>query len=168
MQLRSQVPFRNQNAPMLPDVGVFGQLQREIDRLFGDLTRGIASTNGVAMLTPSIDVSETGKVIEITVDLPGLERKDVEISLEGDALTIRGEKTESNGEENGVKADRQNGQRTYHVAERSYGVFYRVIHLPPGIDPAKVEATMSKGVLKIRLPKPQGSTASKIEVKEAV
>ncbi len=57
--------------------------------------------------------------------------------------------------------------KTYHVAERTYGVFYRVIQLPPGIDPSKVQATMSKGVLKVTISKPTRSTAAKIEVKEA-
>jgi HSP20 family protein len=54
-----------------------------------------------------------------------------------------------------------------HMAERSYGVFYRVLQLPPGVDPSSVQATMSKGVLKITIPKPALSQAKKIEVKEA-
>jgi HSP20 family protein len=150
MDLRSLVPFRGQGAVMRPEASLFGSLQREVDRLFEDFTRGIGF-NGPSALMPSIDVTETDKEIEITVDLPGLERKDVDISLENDVLTIRGEKK----------------VKTYHVAERSYGVFYRVIQLPPGIDPSKVQATMSKGVLKVTSPKPTRSNAAKIEVKEA-
>ena len=78
-------------------------------------------------------------------------------------LTIRGEKKVES------KADDDNGKddKAYHVAERTYGVFYRVIQLPPGIDASKVQAIMSKGVLKITIPKPTPSTATKIEVKEA-
>src|ERR1700754_4631763 len=161
MDLKSLVPFRGQGALMRPELGLFGSLQREVDRLFEDFTRSVGS-NGGSMLMPRIDVSETDKEIEMTVDLPGLERKDVEISLENDVLTIRGEKkVETKTDDKGDK------EKTYHIAERSYGVFYRVIQLPPGIDPSKVQATMSKGVLTVKIPKPKPSAATKIEVKEA-
>ena len=164
MDLRSLVPFRGQGALIRPEASLFGSLQREVDRLFDDFTRGIGPNGGGALM-PSIDVSETDKEIEITVDLPGLERKDVDISLENDVLTIRGEKKIETKPDN--KDGKQGKDKTYHVAERSYGVFYRVIQLPPGIDPSKVQATMSKGVLKVAIPKPTRSSAAKIEVKEA-
>jgi HSP20 family protein len=164
MDLKPLVPFRGQGALMRPDFGLFCSLQREVDRLFDDFARGV-SANGGGMLMPSIDVTENDKEIEVVAELPGLERKDVEISLENDVLTIRGEKKVE------TKADDKNGKegkdKTYHVAERTYGVFYRVIQLQPGIDPSKVQATMSKGVLKITIPKPAQSAATKIEVKEA-
>jgi HSP20 family protein len=160
MDLRSLVPFRGQGTAMRPEMSLFGPLQREVDRLFSDFTRGFGGTNGgVNMLLPTLDVTETDKEIEVTVDLPGLERKDVDISLENDVLTIRGEKK--------VETKSDDKDKTYHVAERSYGVFYRVIQLPPGVDPSKVQATMSNGVLKITIPKPASSSAAKIEVKEA-
>jgi HSP20 family protein len=167
MDLKSLVPFRGQSALMRPELTLFGPLQREVDRLLNDFTRGTGG-NGSSMLMPSIDVSETDKEIEVTVDLPGLERKDVDISLENDVLTIRGEKKiESKSDEKAGKDGKDAKEKTYHVAERSYGVFYRVIQLPPGIDPSKVQATMSKGVLKVTIPKPTRSAAAKIEVKEA-
>jgi HSP20 family protein len=166
MDLRSLVPFHGQGAVMRPELSLFGSLQREVDRLFEDFTRGIGSgSNGGRLLMPSIDVSETDKEIEVTVDLPGLERKDVDISLENDVLTIRGEKKIETKQED--KDDKGGKDKTYHVAERTYGVFYRVIQLPPGIDPSKVQATMSNGVLKVKIPKPSRSSAAKIEVKEA-
>ena len=167
MDLKSLVPFHGQGAVMRPELTLFGPLQREVDRLLNDFTRGTGG-NGSSMLMPSIDVSETDKEIEVTVDLPGLERKDVDISLENDVLTIRGEKKiESKSDEKAGKDGKDAKEKTYHVAERSYGVFYRVIQLPPGIDPSKVQATMSKGVLKVTIPKPTRSAAAKIEVKEA-
>jgi HSP20 family protein len=167
MDLKSLVPFRGQSALMRPELTLFGPLQREVDRLLNDFTRGTGG-NGSSMLMPSIDVSETDKEIEVTVDLPGLERKDVDISLENDVLTIHGEKKiESKSDEKAGKDGKDAKEKTYHVAERSYGVFYRVIQLPPGIDPSKVQATMSKGVLKVTIPKPTRSAAAKIEVKEA-
>jgi HSP20 family protein len=164
MDLKPLVPFRGQGALMRPDFGLFGSLQREVDRLFDDFARNVSS-NGAGTLMPSIDVSETDKEIEVVAELPGLERKDVDISLEHDVLTIRGEKKiESKA---GDKNEKEDKAKAFHVAERTYGVFYRVIQLPPGIDPSKVQATMSKGVLKITIPKPTPNTATKIEVKEA-
>lgn len=165
MDLRPLVPFRDQGALMRPELNIFNSLQREVDRLFEDFTRGMGS-NGANMLIPKIDVSETDKEIEVTVDLPGLERKDVDISLENDVLTIRGEKkVEVKPDDKDKEGNDKN--KTYHVAERMYGAFYRAIQLPPGIDPSKVQATMSKGVLKVTIPKPKSSSSAKIEVKEA-
>jgi HSP20 family protein len=168
MDLKSLVPFRGQGALLRPELSLFGSLQREVDRLFEDFTRGTNPANGGSILMPSIDVTETDGEIEVTVDLPGLERKDVDISLENDVLTIRGEKKiETKADEEAVKDGKDAKGKTYHVAERTYGVFYRVIQLPPGIDPSKVQATMSKGVLKVTLPKPARNAAAKIEIKEA-
>ena len=157
MNLRSLVPFRDRPTLMRPELGMFGPLQREIDRLFDDFARGL-TVQGNGQLVPNIDVTETDKNIEIAAELPGLERKDVDISLEDNALTIRGEKT--------VEEERKDEKKNYRVTERSYGAFYRVFELPPGIDPSTVQAAMSKGVLKITIPKPARSEAKKIEVKE--
>jgi HSP20 family protein len=88
-----------------------------------------------------------------------MERKDVEISLEDNVLTIRGEKK--------IEASPDDKNKNVHVSERSYGVFYRVLELPGKVDPASVQATMSKGVLKITIPKPAQPESKKIEVKEA-
>jgi HSP20 family protein len=117
-------------------------------------------TQGNASLIPSIDVSETDKEIEITAELPGLERKDVEISLDDNVLAIRGEKKFEEEQK-----DEKN--KNYRMSERSYGMFYRTMELPNGIDPASVQATMSKGVLKITVAKPEPSKTKRIEIKEA-
>ena len=162
MNLRSLTPFRDRTSLVRPEVNPFGSLQREIDRLFDEFTRGVPmfATQALMNIVPSVDVAETEKEIEITAELPGLEREDVEISLEDDMLTIRGEKKVE--AEQGDKKD-----RNHHLSERSYGVFYRVLQLPPGIDPSTVKATLSNGVLKVTIPKPARSQAKKIEVKEA-
>src|SRR5580692_6865074 len=142
MNLRSIVPFRDRPNVGRPDsnLALFSAL-REIDRLFDDFGRGLGPF-GMQMptnLMPSIDVTETDKEIEITAELPGLERKDVDISLEDDVLTIRGEKK---AESEPSDKKRNGGDKNYHLSERSYGVFYRMLQLPPGIDPSAVKATM--------------------------
>jgi HSP20 family protein len=137
-----------------PGFGLFG-LHREIDRLFDEFAQGIGP-NGQQNIVPNIEISETDKAIEVSAEMPGLERKDVEISIEDDALTIRGEK----------KIEENKDKNVQH-SERSYGVFLRVLQLPPGIDPSSVQATMSNGVLRITIPKPAKSEPKKIEVKEA-
>ena len=96
------------------------------------------------MLAPRIEVTESDKEIEISAELPGLERKDVDISLDRNLLTIRAEK----------KVEAEQKDKNVHMTERSYGVFYRVLELPTAVDPSTVQATMSNGVLKITIPKP--------------
>jgi HSP20 family protein len=157
MNLRSLAPSRERSSVARPEFGLFGSLQREIDRLFEDFTRGFG---GQGNLLPSMDVTETDKEIEIAAELPGLERNDVDISVEDNVLTIRGEKKIE-------REEKDDKNKNYRLAERSYGVFYRAIELPNGIDPSKVQATMSNGVLKIKIPKPARSEAKKIDVKEA-
>jgi HSP20 family protein len=159
MNLRALVPFRDRQGLARPEFGVFGSLQREVDRLFDDFARSTLAMAGNGSLMPSMDITETEKEFVITAELPGLERKDVEISLEDNVLTIRGEKKSE------TKPDDKN--KNVHVSERSYGVFYRVLELPTKVDPSSVQATMSKGVLKITIPKPARPESKKIEVQEA-
>jgi HSP20 family protein len=162
MNLRALVPFVQRSNSMRPEAGVVGTLHREIDRLFEDLTRGvsIAGTPMTNNLLPNIDATETDQEIVITAELPGLERKDVDVTFEDGILTIRGEKK--------IEAEqKEDKSKNVHAAERAYGVFYRMLELPPGVDPSTVLATMSKGVLKITIPKPARSETRKIEVKEA-
>ena len=154
MRLKSLVPFREAGGLMRPDFGLFG-LHREIDRLFSEFAQGLGSNAGNIM--PNIEISETDKAIEVSAEMPGLERKDVEISIDDDTLTIRGEK----------KVEENQKDKNVQHSERVYGVFMRVLQLPSGIDPSSVQATMSNGVLKITIPKPAKPEPKKIEVKEA-
>lgn len=170
MNVRSLVPFRDRQSAARPAFYLFGSLQREVDRLFDDFARGFGSlaAGGNGNLMPSMDITETDKEFVITAELPGLERKDVEISLEDNVLTIRGEKKMEIEPDDKDKDDKnKDTNKNVHVSERSYGVFYRVIELPASIDPSSVQATMSNGVLKIIIPKPARPESKKIEVKEA-
>ena len=134
-------------------------LQREIDRLFEDFSRGFPTIagNGATALMPSMDVTETDKEIEITAELPGLEEKDVQINVADNILTIRGEK----------KAEKEQKDKNYRLVERSYGSFERTLELPEGVNADAIKANISKGLLKVTVPKPAPTQAKKIEVKSA-
>jgi HSP20 family protein len=159
MNLTSILPFadkRNQIAP--PDVAPFASLQREIDRVFADFTRGWPTLKDVD-LTPRIDVTEKDATIRITAELPGLEEKDVEVTLADDVLMIKGEK----------KAETEQKDEKRHLIERSYGTFSRSLQLPAGTRPEAIKASMANGVLTITVPKPaeEKPEAKKIKIQAA-
>jgi len=108
---------------------------------------------------PSVDVAEDDKTFRITAELPGLEAKDVEVSISGDMLVLKGEKEQKKEEKN----------ENYYMSERAYGSFERAFALPDGVDRDKVAANLAKGVLTITLPKTAEAQkpAQKIEVKAA-
>ncbi len=157
MNLRSLIPVgRERSLASHP----FLSLQREIDRLFDDFTRGFPSFSSVSSngkLMPVTDVTETEKEIEITAELPGLEEKDVQINLADNVLTIRGEK----------KAEKEEKDKDYRMLERSYGAFERSLELPEGVNADMIKASLSKGVLTVTVPKPVPAQAKTIEVKSA-
>jgi HSP20 family protein len=113
------------------------------------------------MLSPKIDVAETKDAIEVTAELPGVDEKDLDLTLADGVLTVRGEKKSAREE--------QDKDKNWHVVERSYGSFSRTIPLPFDPDPAKVEAKFDKGVLHIHVPKPAevAKKQQKIEIKKA-
>lgn len=105
---------------------------------------------------PTCDVSQQNDAIVIDVELPGVDAKDIEVALDGDVLTIRGEKrTETKDKKDG---------RTY--TERSFGCFERLVNIPGGADPAAVDAALKDGVLHVRVPRkvPAASEPARIEV----
>jgi HSP20 family protein len=161
MNLRSLIPIGRSRDVARREYTPFWSLQREIDRLFDDFTRGFptfSSTGGGGQeLMPAMDVTETDTEIELTAELPGLEEKDVQINLADNVLTIRGEK----------RSERDEKTKDVHVVERSYGSFYRTLELPPGVDPDKIKASIAKGVLKVVVPKPAPAQVKTISVKSA-
>jgi HSP20 family protein len=156
MSLRSLIPIGRDRNAVRSEVNIFDTLQREIDRVFADFTRGFPSF-AARDLVPNVDVTETDKEIEITAELPGLEEKDVQINLADDVLTIKGEK----------KAEKEEKDKSYRLVERTYGAFSRSIELPAGVNPDAIKANISKGVLRVSVPKPAPAQTKKIEVKAA-
>jgi HSP20 family protein len=133
----------------------FSLLQQEIDRLFEGVTRNIPGFATTTM--PSMDISETDRVIEITAELPGLEKKDVELNVADNLLTIRGEK----------KNEREEKNKDYHLVERSYGSFSRSVELPAGVKAEDISAEIANGVLKVTVRKPAPKQTKQIEIKTA-
>ena len=140
--------------------------RREMNRLFDDFftdvgmspvrSRPFAPLVAV-VLTPQIEVSETDKEVRVTAELPGIDPKSVEVSLQDDVLTIRAEKA----------AQQESKDRNYHVAERSYGTFTRYLRLPFKVEPGDVRAAVRDGVLTVTIPKPQDTQqAQRIEVSQ--
>lgn len=158
MSLKSLIPVGRERDVARRDFNPFVSLQREIERLFEDFTRGFPTVSGSGeALMPSMDVSETDKEIKITAELPGLEEKDVQINFADGVLTIRGEK----------KAEREEKDKNYRLLERTYGSFERSLELPDGVDPEAIKASIAKGVLTVMVPKPAPTQAKNIEVKAA-
>jgi HSP20 family protein len=134
----------------------FAPIQREFNRLFDELGNGWAAFTEFDLM-PRIDVRETNKALELTVELPGIAQEDVKIAVEDDVLTISGEK----------KAEKETKEDNYRVAERSYGAFSRSITLPRSVDAENIKATMSDGVLKLVAPKQAGAEAKTIKIQAA-
>lgn len=138
----------------------FLSLHREIDRIFEDFTRGgffPPRTETAGARLPRVNLSETEAALEVEVELPGIDEKDVDLTITDDQLRVKAERKEEHEEK----------KKDYHLVERSFGAFERVIALPFAVDPDKAKASFVKGVLTVTLPKPPqaSSRTRKIEVK---
>lgn len=152
MDAKSLMPFPGNRTPArrAEDSHPLPMLRREIDQLFDDFFRGfgfpvLADRMPAAMMAPRLDVSETENEIQIAAELPGIDEKDVEVTLVDDLLTIRGEK----------KAERKQDERNYHLMERSEGMFVRSLRLPFTAEAKEIKASFKDGVLTITIPKPK-------------
>jgi len=126
----------------------YATLQREMDRMFGDFfhdgeTWPMRREGMSTVMTPQIDISETESEVHISAELPGIDEKDIDVTLADGVLTIRGEK----------KQECEQKEENFYRMERSFGQFQRSIALPVDVDEDKVDAVFSKGVLQIKLPK---------------
>jgi HSP20 family protein len=140
----------------------FLSLHREVNRLFDETLRGMPDWTGEqtrqSAVSARMNVSETDKEILVTAELPGVSENDIDVSLDDDVLTIRGEK----------RMEKKEEKENFHFVERSFGSFQRSVRLPYATDPEKVEASFENGVLTIRLPKTEQQERSRrIQVKGA-
>jgi len=139
----------------LEPVGTFDWLQRQINELF-DFPR-FPESQGLfdRRVSPAIDVIEHTDRFTVECDLPGIDQKDIDISIASGVLTIRGEK----------KTEKKSEKSKVYKKETWEGSFQRTVSLPTGVDGDKVEATFTDGVLKITLPKREEAKTKKIELK---
>jgi len=174
----SKVPRKNETQiPVSHDEAwqPFTSLRREINRLFDevmpmrwqsqlarpslfDMDFGWPAAASFQLL-PAMDIVEKNGFYELTAELPGMDEKDIEITLSNGSLSIRGEKT----------FDKEEQDEQHYMSERRYGSFQRSFRLPEMVDADKIEATFAKGVLTVRLPKSEEARKNekKIEVKAA-
>jgi HSP20 family protein len=125
-------------------------LQTEMNRLFNTFFDTPTTTGGngggaVRRWVPSMDLVETDEHFVLRADLPGLTEADVAIELEDNVLTVAGER----------KAEHEDKKEGFYRMERSFGQFRRSLTLPEGVDAEKIAATFDKGVLEVRIPKPE-------------
>ncbi len=155
MVTRSLLPYSwNRNTPSEAQFDPFAALQQEMNRLI----ESFGSYPSLSNTMPRLDVAETDAEIDVDAEVPGLQEKDIDVTLAGNVLTIRGEK--KNGHEELGK--------NYHLAERSYGSFTRTLTLPFDADPKRVNARCENGILHIAIPKPENmSKSAKIPVRAA-
>jgi HSP20 family protein len=138
------------------DDGPFSQMQRAfaetIDRFMRE--RPSLLTEVEAFLEPRLDLTENEKDLKVTVELPGVDPKNVEVSFREGNLVIKGEK----------KAEREEKQETTYRSERVFGAFERVIALPAAVDQAKIAASYKNGVLTILAPKTAEARAAERKI----
>lgn len=144
---------------MLPalrsQLGELDRMRREMDRIWDNITRDRYPSTFEQDWVPSLDLSDTGDSLVAELEVPGMDSKDIDISITGNVLTVSGEK----------KRKREEKEHNYHLVERSYGKFVRSVRLPSTVDPDRVEASYKDGILTITMDKVEQAKTKKIEVK---
>ena len=161
MTLTNLIPWRRERSTRTEVVeNPIELFQRDMNRLFDEFfgrSFGLApmwSEESIFTFSPRVDVVETDREIKVSAELPGMDEEDIELRLDNNILTIRGEKKQEKGE-------------NYYRSERVYGTFQRAIRLPAEVDADKAEAVFKNGVLTVRLPKTVASRAKKISIKRS-
>jgi HSP20 family protein len=129
-------------------------LQSEVNRVFDAFFGNGGSRAANRRWIPAMDLVEAGDHLVLRADLPGMEKDDVEIEVKDGVLTVSGER----------KAEHEEKSEGFYRAERSFGSFSRSLTLPKGSDASKVEAEFDKGVLEVRIPKPEETKPHRVEI----
>ncbi len=127
------------------------KFHHEIDQMFDGMAHGFGfqpPTSVTGLLKPQLDIQEKDNQFLISVEVPGVDEKDIEISIDEDTVTIRGEKKQQHEEKKGK----------YHRIERTYGAFQRVLTLPENADGEHIRAQFNKGVLTLKIDKLEKQT----------
>lgn len=145
-------PFRE-----LSPIREFERMRRDMDRLWDSFFEERPRRKGeeVGEWLPSLDVSETKNNLVVKAELPGMDPKDIDISLNEGILTIKGER----------KQEKEEKEENYHLIERSYGSFTRSVRLPGEVKSEMISASYKDGVLKVTLPKSEEAKKKEIKIK---
>jgi HSP20 family protein len=130
------------------------EIEDEMDSILGRFLGREPSVSGERMWAPAVDVKETKSDVIVKAELPEVSAKDVEITVDGNVLTIKGER----------KSEEKKEEEGYYYSERSYGSFMRSLTLPKEVDEAKTKASYKEGVLTITMPKKKEEKAKQIKV----
>jgi len=129
-------------------------MERELRRMFRDFEQSSEEPSSVAVWTPPVDIYETDNEVVVRADLPGVDQRDLDIRLENNVLTIKGER----------KMEQEAKEDNYHRIESAYGTFVRSFTLPAIVEEDKIKAEYKNGVLKIVLPKKEQAKPRQIKV----
>jgi HSP20 family protein len=130
-------------------------IQNEMNRLFNTFFDQPAPTSTARRWLPPMDLLETAEHYVLRADLPGLSDGDVNVQLQDNVLTVSGERN----------AEHEQQQEGYHRLERAFGAFSRSLTLPDGVDPDAVQAHFDRGVLEIKIPKPEQRKPRQVQIK---
>ena len=136
--------------PMREMVG----LSDRLNRMFEEMSGFNVDNEITGSWAPAVDVYESENAIEIKADLPGMTEKDIDVTVENNTLTIKGER----------KFENEEKRETYHRVERQYGSFYRSFQLPNTVDVTKINANFRNGILELALPKKEETRPKKIAI----
>ncbi|HEY9078007.1 MAG TPA: Hsp20/alpha crystallin family protein [Anaerolineaceae bacterium] len=165
MAISDILPWKREDKPVVrKELDPVMALRAEIDRMFDeflaspfDAPLGRDWGTPLSNFLPKMNVSETENEVTVMMEVPGMDEKDISVTLGEDYLTVRGEK----------KAEKQDKGARFHRMEFSYGSFCRQVPLPSPVDADKTDATFKNGVLSIRMPKvkPTLPEGKRIEIK---
>lgn len=133
------------------------RLERDMEEMFGRFLPAWPFREGDREWAPAVDMIDHADEIILRADVPGLDEKDLEVTVHDGTVTIRGER----------KEEKEEKKEDYYCSERSYGAFARTLSLPTSVEADKVKATFKKGVLEVHLPKAKEAKGKKIEIKAA-
>lgn len=167
---KTPIEINKASAPTAPLPGLWDSFRNEMDSLFRRFDDGFGVPavrrlmdvepfwhRAAGPLLPAIDVVEDDHTYIVSAELPGLDEKSVSVTLSGDLLVLKGEKSEETEEKD----------KNRYLSERCYGCFERSFRLPDNVERDKISAEFAKGLLRVRLPKSATAPAKKIEVKAA-
>jgi HSP20 family protein len=145
--------YRNRHPVYIRPFFGFRGFRGDLDRVFTDFI-GDNTEERLGVFNPAVDLVDTGESLQVKVELPGVKKEDVQITLKDDVLTIKGEK----------KVEREEKDENRYYVERSYGSFSRTLTLPTPVKTDEIKAGFEGGILEITLPKDEEVKTREIKV----